>query len=429
MRVKTTINTPTEAVLTVVLDTESLSAIKQNILKRFQSDVKLSGFRDGKAPLNLVEKQVDQSRLQTEFLEDAINQSYPQAIQAEKLRPVDRPEITIKKFVPFTALEFDAKVAVVSDVKLPDYTKLRKAKPKVTVTADDVNGVLKSLQQRMAEKKDVDRVAKNGDQVWIDFKGADAKGEPVKGADGKDYPLLLGSNTFIPGFEDSIVGLKAGETKTFTLTFPKDYGLKALASKKITFEVSVTKVQEVIEPKLDDNFATKAGPFKTMKDLKEDVKRQLAIERQQQADLEYESELVREITQKTKIDVPQVLIDDQMERSLQELKQNLVYRGQTYQEFLEIENKTEEQYRIEVLRPRAEERVKASLVLAEIAEKEKVEVTPEELEIRMQVLKGQYKDPTMQAELEKSETRRDIAARMLSEKTVAILAGYANKPK
>lgn len=422
MQIKQTTHSPTETTLTVILGDKELSPVKEDVLRQFQASISLPGFRQGKAPLAMVEKSVDQSKLQTLFLEEAINQSYPQAVKTEAIRPVDRPEITIKKFVPFATLEYDARVAVITGLKLPDYSKIRVARPSVKVTAEDVKNVLTSLQQRLAEKKDVNRPSKKGDQIWIDFKGVDSNDQPIKGADGKDYPLLLGSDTFIPGFEDNLDGLKPGESKSFSLKFPKDYGVKALAGKEVKFDVTVKKVQSVSEPKLDDSFAAQAGPFKSLTDLKEDIKRQLTIERQQQADLEYESELVRAITAKTKFAIPEVLINDQVERLMQELKQNLTYRGQTLQEFLEMESTTEDKYRKATMYPRAEERVRASLVLAEIADQAKLHITPEELEIRIQVLKGQYTDPAMQSELDKPEARRDIAARMLSEKTVAHIA-------
>jgi trigger factor len=197
-----------------------------------------------------------------------------------------------------------------------------------------------------------------------------------------------------------------------------------MANKKVTFTVNINSVKEVLAPKLDDDFAAKAGPFDTLKALKEDIKRQLEVERQQQMEREFESELVRDITAKSKVVVPQILIDEQIDRMWQEMKQNLVYRGQTVAEFLESEAKSEDAYKSEVLKPQAEERVKASLVLTEISEKEKLDVTPEELEIRIQLLKSQYKDQAMQSELDKPENRNDIASRLLTEKTVSKLKEY-----
>lgn len=426
MQVKTTHPTPTEAVLTIEPSSSELAAIKKHVLQHFQSQVKVPGFRSGKTPLELVEKHADFSALQTRFLDEAIEQLYRQAMMSEGLRPVDRPSIAIKKFVPFTTLEFDATVPVLGKIKLSDYKKISFPKPKVTISSKEVSDVLDSLQVRMAEKKDVDRAAKEGDQAWIDFSGVDAKGTPVKGADGKDYPIILGSKTFIPGFEENVVGMKAGEEKTFTLAFPKDYGVKALAGSKVTFTVVVTKVQEVIKPKVDDGFAKKAGPFSSLVQLKDDIKKQVGLERQAESDRQYETDLIRKITEKSVLDVPPVLVDEQLERMVQNERQNALYRGTTWEEYLEREQVTEEELK-EKLKPAAEERVKASLVLSEIADVEKVELTPRELDERMAHLRSQYQDPQMQQQLDTDVARQDIASRMLTEKTLAKLVTYANK--
>lgn len=426
MQVKKTNLSPTQTNLTIIADEKELAPIKAHTLTHFQGRVKVAGFRAGKIPAEVLEKHVDQSAFQTEFLEEAIEQLYVAAANEEKLRPIDQPKIEVKKFVPFTTLEFEVIVEVLGEVKLPDYTKIKKAKEQAKVTAEDVSGIISSLQERLAEKKDVARAAKDGDEVYIDFKGVDAKTkEAINGADGKDYPIIIGSNTFIPGFEPELIGMKAGEEKTFTITFPKDYGVAALQNRKVEFTVNVIKVQEVAKPKVDDDFASKAGPFKTLADLKKDIRMQLGVEKQNKVDRDFESELVKEISDKSKVDIPEPLINDQVARLWTDLQQNVMYRGQTIQEFLDMAGHTEETYRSDVLRPQAEDRVKASLVLAEIAEKEKLDVTPEELEIRMQILKGQYQDAQMQEELEKPEARRDIASRLLTEKTVNKLVGYA----
>ncbi len=410
----------TKVSLTVTADNTILAPIKEQTLQRLSQNVKVPGFREGTAPLAMVEKHVDQQLLQSQFVDDALNHLYANAAKGEGLRPIAHPNVTLKKFVPFTTLEFEAEVEILGTVKLPDYKKMQKTAKKAEVTTKDINGVIDDLKTRMAEKKDVERAAQDGDQVWIDFKGVDAAGKPVNGAEGKDYPLLLGSKTFIPGFEENLVGLKPQAEKTFTLTFPKDYGVKALAGNKVTFTVTVTKVQEVVDPKVDDAFAAKLGPFKSVEELKKDIKKQLTLEKQRQLDRELENEIVKEIADKTKMSVPESLVSEQVEHLLRDMKQNLTYRGQTYNEFLESEGKTDEAYRAE-LRPQAETRVKTGLVLAEVASEEKIDVTPEELEIRLQILKGQYKDQAMQGELDKPEARREIASQLMSDKTLTKL--------
>lgn len=429
MQVKRTNKSETNVELELTADQAFLTNVKTLTLKHLASKhVKLPGFREGKAPLGLVEKNVDPAQLQSEFLEEAVNRMYVEAIKAEDLRPIAQPEVQIKKFVPFTDLEVTVTVEVISEITLPDYKSIKKVAPKVEVSAQDVNDVVESLRKRLAEKQTVTGAAKDGDEVIIDFKGTDTNGEAVNGAEGKDYPLILGSNTFIPGFEPNVVGLKAGEAKKFTLKFPKDYGVAALANKDVTFEVSVKQVNKLALPKADDEFASRAGPFSTLKELKADIKKQLTAERQNEAQRAFENELIQEIAQKAKVTLPKILVDQQIERAEEEERQNLMYRGQTWEEHLKEEGVTAEEHR-DRQRPAAEQTLKASLVLSEIADKEKVTVTPEELEIRIQILKGQYQDPAMQAELDKPENRRDIEGRLMTEKTIGKLVEYSTKKK
>lgn len=420
MQISLTHSADTQVKVTVVASEKDLQPLKDGVLKSFQQRIKLPGFRKGKVPIALVEKNVDQNQLQTAFLEEAVNQMYIAAITEKKLRPVNNPEISIKKFVPFTELSFEADVQIIGEIVLPEYKKLKKTKPAVTVTAADVDKVISQLQERSAQKNDVDRPAADGDNVWIDFAGVDKKGEPVQGAEGKNTPLLLGSDSFIPGFETNLIGLSAGEEKVFTLDFPKDYGVKALAGRPVTFTVTVVKVQEVVKAATDDAFAATVGPFESIEALKNDIKAQIQAEREQEAAQTYENEVIRELAKRTKVSVPKVLVDEQIDRIEEGEKQNLIYRGQTWQEHLDEEGVTPEQHR-EQKRPEAEERVRASLALSAIAEKEKIQVTNEELTERLTMFKERYTDPQAQADLAKTEVQRDIASRMLTEKTIVRL--------
>jgi trigger factor len=429
MQVKRTNKSDNEVVLLITGDAVDLDPLREHILKdHFAKDIKVQGFRQGKAPLHLVEKNVDQSLFQQKFLDEALNNLYREALNKEDLRATDQPEVSVKKFVPFTLVEFEATVPILGKVILPDYKKIKlpKDKPKAVPTTD-VDEVINRLATQLAEKVDVNRAAKDGDQVFIDYKGVDSKGKAVNGADGKNYPITLGSNSFIPGFETNLIGLKAGDDKTFTLKFPKDYTVKALASRDVTFSVSLIKVQEIKLPEINDEFAKKVGPFKSVTELKTDIKKQLTQEKQNEVDREYESKLMKEISSKSKVSIPANLIDNEIENRLKELKLNLSYRGQTFQEYLDIEGKTEEEYTEQVMRPEAEERLKASIVLSEISEIEKVPLTNEEVEQRLALLKAQYQDPQSQADLENPEAKRDVASRMLAEKTIAKLTTYANR--
>ncbi len=425
MKITRTDKSATQINLLISADQHDLTPIKNHVLGHFAGKVKVPGFREGTAPAALVEKHVDQRALADEFMQHALNQLYGQAVDQEKLRPAGKPEVSLKKFVPFTVLEFEAEMEIIGPIKLPDYKKFRLAKKSAEVTAAEVSSVVKSLQQRMAERNEVDRPAKNGDEVIIDFNGKDKAGKSVAGAEGKDYPLLLGSGNFIPGFEDKLIGAKTGDKKSFIVNFPKDYGVAALQGQPVSFGVEVKKISEVVEPKVDDRFAAKAGPVKTVAELKADIKKQLGVEKRMNADRQYENELVKKIVDRSDVDVPSGLVDEQIVAAEENEKRDLLARGQTWQEHLTAEGITEQQHR-ERQRPDAQFRVKASLVLSEVAERENIEITPEELEIRIQILKGQYQDLQMQAELDKPENRRGIAAQLMTEKTVAKLVEYAS---
>lgn len=418
---------PTTIKLIITADQAEIDRVKQEVLQHLAKHVKVQGFREGKAPANLIEKQLDPSQLQTEFLERAVSDLYTGAVQQQNLRPAAQPQITINKFVPFTTLEFTAEVDAVGDVKLTDYKQIKLPPKPVDVTAADVSQIVENLRGRAAEKKPVERAAKSGDETVINFKGVDAETkEPIQGAEGNEYSLALGSKSFIPGFEDQLVGLKPGESKTFPLDFPADYGVKDLQKRKVSFTVTVLKVNELVKPKADDAFAATVGPFKTLAELKADIKKQLKIERQREAQQLYDNELLEMIAANSTVDIPDSLIDGEIDRMEEEEKRNLVYRGQTWQEHLQAEGVDEAGHR-EQKRDAATLRVKIGLLLGEIAEQEKISVTPEELEIRIQLLKGQYTETNMQTELDKPENRRDIASRMMTEKTIDKLRSYAKK--
>ena len=274
----------TKVEFTVKAGLEELTHAKQSELKERAKTMKVAGFREGKAPLSVIEKQVDSNELQAKVINHTINDAYNKTIEDEKLRTFAQPEVEVKSFVPYTELEFTATVEIMPTIKLADYKKISKTVKKAAVTEKDVNEVLENLRARSATKTDTDKSAKDGDIVVIDFEGTDKDGQKVAGASGKDYSLTLGSKSFIPGFEEGLVGVKKGDKKELKLAFPKDYHADNLAGTKITFAVTVKNVQTLTKQKLDDAFAASIGPFKTMADLKKDIKTQLTGQKQQEAD-------------------------------------------------------------------------------------------------------------------------------------------------
>lgn len=426
MQVSRQDKSPTNVILSIEGRTADLEPIRRHVISHFRRSVRVPGFRAGKAPDNLIEQHIDQQAFLDEFMEHALNELYRQAVETENIRPVSSPDVRLKKFVPYSQLEFEADTEILGQIKLPDYKNLKLAKKKAQITDKDINSVIKSLRTKLAQRLDTGRPAKEGDELTINFEGTDKDGKKINGAGGQDYALILGSGTFIPGFEDNLIGAKAGDTKSFEVTFPKDYGVGILQNKRVTFKVDVTKVQELKEPKIDNEMAKKAGAFKNLAELRDDIKKQLMLERQQQLDTDYNNQLVREIAEKTELEVPSSLVKAEIRHLEDQEKQNIIYRGQTWQEHLAEEGLTEEEHSEKKI-PEARERVKIGLILTEIAEREGITVTSEEAEIRLQILKAQYQDPQMQAELDKPANQREIKARLLTEKTIAKLRSYTAK--
>lgn len=424
MQVTTNKISETKVKLTIILGVEELVHAKNHELQEQAKNMKVAGFRPGKAPLPVIEKQLDQNQFQVSVINHAINDFYGKAVDEKQLKTLSQPEVEIGKFVPFTELTFTATVEIMPEIKLADYKKIKKTKPSVNVTAKDIDEVLQNLLSRSAVKEDSDKPAKSGDDVVIDFEGKDKDGKPVAGASGKDYPLNLGSKSFIPGFEEGLLGVKKNDTKELQLAFPKDYHAKNLAGSKITFSVVVKNVQTATKPKLDDKFASSVGPFSTLNDLKNDVKQQLLEQKELEATNKLKDEIIEELVKKSKLVLPEILINDQISMLEHDFNQNLTYRGITKAEYLKQEGfKSEEEWKEQELRPQADRRVSVGMVLAEVADKEKLTVTEEELHARIEQYKQQYQQSA--AQFDQPEMKREVISRLLTEKTVDHLYALA----
>lgn len=408
----------TKVELTISLDSKELAGAEQVALVHMSKDLKVPGFRPGKAPASEVKKRVSSEELQSHLIGDAINRAVPEALNAEKLQALDRPEVEVKKAVPGQILEFTLEAEVLPAINLGDYKKLKAVKPKVTVDKKSIDEVVERLRQAQAEKKEVKRAAKIGDEVTMDFKGKDDKGMAFAGGEGKDYPLVLGSNTFIPGFEEGLMGKKAGDKFDLSITFPKTYHAAHLAGKKASFHVTLKVVKEVTLPKVDDVFAAKCGPFKTVADLRADIKKEVAARSDHEAQERLKDQLVEQLVKASKPPVPEVLIKDQMKNIETDFVQNLTARGMNLQQYLDEKQWTREEWEKNDLREAAIRRVQSALVLSELSKLEKIEVTQDELNARHQQMLEQYTDPNMRLQLESPQARADLSNRALTEKTL-----------
>lgn len=419
MKTTVTHESDTRVKVVVAADHAELAAAEQVALKRLAKTVKVNGFRTGHVPLEIVKKHADVNALAQETLDAALNRAVAEAFLNNNLQVLARPEVEIKKYVPGELLEFTAEADVLPEVKLGDYKKLKAKKAAVNVEKKEIDEVIQRIQKGLSEKKEVKRAAKIGDETMIDFVGK-KDGEAFQGGTGKDYPLVLGSNSFIPGFEDALVGLKAGDTKDVKLAFPKDYHAKDLAGQDVVFEVTVKKVNSVKLPALDDKFAAKAGPFTSMDDLRKDIKAEITAQAERKATDDLKDELVKQLVAKSTVSVPSVLRDDQIRSLEQDLRQNLMYRGRTLEQYFEEKGYADRDAWVKAeANDAADARIKAGLVLAQLSKELKIEATADELAAHINAYKQQYaNNPKMAKHFDKPEAQREVANRLITEKTI-----------
>ena len=427
---KTTVKklSETKVVLTIVVDRTELEAAEQVALKKMSRDVKVPGFRKGHVPLSVVAKNINPNALQEETLDNALSKAVAEAFVGEKIQAIERPEVEVNKFVPGDTLEFTAQATILPAVKLPDYQKLMTKRTEVKVVDADADDIISRMQENFAEKTKVDRAVKDGDEVVMDFIG---KKDDVEfdGGKAEDYSLKIGSGQFIPGFEEGIVGHKAGDKFELELKFPKDYHAKELAGQKVTFSVELKTVNESKLPELNDEFAAKCGPFTSMDDLRKDILREVKEQKSRDSEEKFKDELVGELADNVKVELPEILVDDQVRSIEQDMQQNLTYRGLELDSYLSTQGFSDkDDWLAKEVRPAAERRVKAGLVLAELSKELKIDVSHEELSAQIETMRQYYgKDAKTAKQFDNPDVHRDIANRLITDKTIAKLVELNSK--
>jgi trigger factor len=405
---KTTIKhlSDTKVQLTIALTTDELADAEQVALSKLAKDMKISGFRKGKVPIAVAAKHIDPNALQEKTLDDAISKAVAQAFLTEKIQVLDRPSVEVQKYVPGATLEFTAEAEILPEVVLGDYKKLKVTQEKVTVSAKEVNEIIDRMRQGVAEKI-IDFIGKKGDV-------------PFEGGTGTDYALTLGSKSFIPGFEEGIIGKKAGETFDLELTFPDDYHAADLKGTKVTFTTTLKTVKESVLPEVDDVFAAKSGPFTSADEMKDDIKTKLAEQKEGEVREKLKDDLVKQLIAISKVPTPEILIADQAKSIEQDFERNLTYQGLSLDQYLVTQKfKDKDEWLEKEVKPTAVKRVQAGLALAELSKVEKIDATNEELEAHIDLYRAQYaKNAEVLKQFDDPEVRRDIANRLLTEKTV-----------
>lgn len=417
----------TKVAVNVTLGVSELKDAELAALNELGKDIKVPGFRKGKVPVSVVSKNVNPNVLAQKTLESALSKAVADAFISEKLQALDRPEVEVKKFLPGSELEFTAESEVMPKIKIGDYKNLKSTAKKVSVTKKDIAEITDRLKKGFSSKKTVQRPAKLTDEVNIDFEGK-KDGIAFDGGKGEKYDLVLGSNSFIPGFEDGIIGKKTGETFDLKLTFPEDYHADNLKGAEVVFTTTINEIKEVVEPELNDELAAKAGPFKTVEELEDDIKREITKQKETEAIEKLKDDLVAELVEKSTVPVPDVLLKDQMKLIEQDTNRNLMYRGMSIGDYIKsLKYKDKNDWLENEVRPIAEKRVKAGLLLAELSKAEKIEATENELLEKINQLGKQYPSEDMRKHLKTPEVQRDVANRILTEKTVDRLVSLNSK--
>ncbi len=418
----------TKVVVTIKLNAENLAVAEQVAATKLARNVKVAGFRKGKTPIAVAIKNIDPAMLQEETMNNAISKAVSEAFIGNEIQALDRPAVEIKKFVPGESMEFTAEAEILPKIKLGNYKKLKATVEKVVVSDKDINEIIDRMRNAFAEKAEVTRAAKLGDETVIDFVGK-KDGVAFDGGTGNDYPLTLGSKQFIPGFEEGIVGHSAGETFDLDLTFPADYGSADLKGAKVTFTTTLKTVKEVVLPEVNDEFAAKTGPFKTVAELKADIERELTSQKERENNEKLKDDLVSQLVAASHVPVPEILVADQAKSIEQDFTNNLMYQGISLEQYLENKGfESKEKWLETEVNDVAVKRVKAGLALAELSKVEKVEATVAELDAHVETYRQQYaKNAEALKQFEQPEVRRDIANRLLTEKTVDLLVSFNKK--
>lgn len=410
----------TSAEITVTFDRNDLEPARIKALARLAQGMKISGFRKGKAPANVVEKHVDPNELATQTLDIAIRGSLPEVFAKEKIAPVSMPHVNVTKYVPGEMAEFTVESDILPEVKLGDYKKLKTKRDKVEIKDSDVEDTLNRIAKVNATPKVVKRAAKIGDQVIIDFVGK-KDGIAFEGGSGKDVKLELGSNQFIPGFEDGVVGHESGDKFILNLTFPEKYHNADLAGQATTFEVLLKQVNELEIPPLDDKLAEKTGAFKTLAELKDDIKKNLKAQAERQAEEKYKDALVMELVKSSQVEAPKSLVKDQYDSIERDLEQNLRSRGIKSEDYFGASGQSREEWEKEAQKV-AEERILASIVLQTLAKELKIDIDDKAVDEKVAELKTVYqKDENAVQQLDDPRVRADIKNRMKIDATIAKL--------
>jgi len=384
MEIKKEVLPKSKVKLTVKLLPAEMRAFFARVYNRIAPQIEVKGFRPGQAPRSMIISAIGENRLQSEIVDEALKESYGQALKKENLVPVSPPKVNLKMMKDLLAdtaeMEYEAEVDLLPEVKIGKYKEIRikKERKEIKIAKEEIEQVLSHLARGQAQFKDIDRPIKQGDRVEINFEAFD-NGVKLENLSSKNYPVILGSKVLIPEFEEKLIGLKKGDKKEFKLHLSPNSQEKTSAKggsavggkKEIDFKVEILLTQEVILPKFDDEFAQKYKK-KNMAELKSAIENDVIKQKEIEQRRALENEMLEKLIKITKVEVPESLIEQEIARQISQIRSRVSTAGLSFEQYLNNLKKTEEELK-EGLKPQAEKTIKIGLALGEIAKLEKID--------------------------------------------------------
>ena len=405
--------------LTIETSAEEFEAAVNKAYLKMRGKINVPGFRVGKAPRKIIEKMYGAEVFYEEAVNIILPDAYEAAVKEQGLETVGYPQVELESCTK-DGVVFKCTVAVYPEVKLGQYKGLEAPKAEVKVVAADVNARLKEMADRNSRLVSVDRAVKKGDTADIDFEGFD-NGVAFDGGKGENFDLEIGSGSFVPGFEEQLIGMKAGEEKDIDITFPENY-TPELAGKPVVFHVKVNEVKVKEVPAIDDEFAKDVSEFDTLKDLKADIKKKMTAERTEAAQRAFEDVLMAKVAEGVEADIPQEMVELQAERMMEQFKQQLASQGIPFDQYLKMTGTTEADFRQQAEGP-ASEQVKMDLAVEAIIKAEGLEASDEDVENEMKSVAEKY---GMDLDTVKKYLRpEDVKEQVVREKVMKLVADNA----
>ena len=406
--------------LTIEIEVDVWKVAQKNALDKLAQNITIKGFRKGKAPISLLKKEISVARILNEAMDTVLEKTYPEALKENDVSPITNPELIVDTINEET-LAVTLKIQVKPEVTLGEYKDLGIVKNEVEVTEEDIHSEINQIREQAAELviKEDDVAIENGDTVVIDFEGF-LDNVAFEGGKGENHSLEIGSGSFIPGFEEQLIGMKTNETKDITVTFPEEYQATDLAGKEAVFKVAVHEIKQKKLPEVDDELALDADidGVNTLEELKLHITTQLANTKERDAENKYQDELFEAVISNSQVDVPDVMVENELNSIVEDVKRNITNQGLDFATYCSITNTTEEQVR-ENFRSQAEKRVALNLILEEVIKVENIEVDDEEVATEIEKIAEaygeQYEQIKTYVEAQKDMIKEDLKFRKASD--------------